>query len=193
VGRAHATIARRTAAIAAQHAAGGHRNPVDADVREVLAGLARRLGTAPHRKAALEPEDLARLVLACPMGAEGARDRALLLVGFASSLRRSELAALQLADVDEVRQGLVIRLTRSKTDQLGEGREIGVHRGAREVTCPARALAAWLAKRGRWAGPLFCFVGKDGASPVLPRLPAGAAAPPSRGGACYPRSTRGSC
>jgi integrase len=98
------------------------------------------------------------MVEACPPGAMGRRDRALLLLGFASSLRRSELAALQLADVDEVAQGLVIRLGRSKTDQAGVGREIGVHRGARGVSCPARALRLWLCDRGDWPGPLFCFV-----------------------------------
>jgi integrase len=171
-GRAYATIARRTAAVAAQHAAAGLRNPVDADVREVLGGLARRLGTAPHRKAALTPDDLVRLVESCPAGALGARDRALLLVGFASSLRRSELAGLQLADVDEVGPGLVIRLARSKTDQLGVGRELGIHRGVHAMTCPARALAAWVAVRGDWPGPLFCFVDRKGA--VLKRAMSGA-------------------
>ena len=158
-GRSYSTAARRAAAVAAQHAAGGHRSPLDVDVREVLAGLGRRLGTAPkHAKLALTPEDLARLVSACPDGPRGRRDRALLLVGFASSLRRSELAALQLADVDQVGPGLVIRLPRSKTDQAGAGREIGVHRGQRDLTCPARALAAWLVDRGAWPGPLFAFV-----------------------------------
>lgn len=164
VGRAHATICRRAAAVAAQHAAAGLRSPVDVDVREVLAGLGRRLGTAPrHRKVALTPDDLVKLVEACPDGAAGRRDRALLLVGFASSLRRSELAALRLADVDEVAARLVIRLARSKTDQSGAGREIGVHRGARGVTCPARALRLWLVERGPWPGPLFCFVDHAGA------------------------------
>jgi integrase len=98
------------------------------------------------------------VVEACPEGALGARDRALLLLGFASSLRRSELAALQVSDVEEVRQGLVVRLARSKTDQTGAGRELGVHRGSHGVTCPVRALVRWLVERGRWPGPLFCTV-----------------------------------
>jgi integrase len=157
--RALATIARRAAAVAAQHAAEGHRSPIDADVREVLEGLRRRLGSAPtHRKAALSPEDLFRMVDACPCSARGRRDRALLLLGFASSLRRSELAALQLADVDQVSQGLVVRLGRGKTDQAGVGREIGVHRGAHGYSCPPRAVANWLCARGDWPGPLFCYV-----------------------------------
>jgi len=161
-GRAVATIERRAAAIAAEHAAAGYRSPIDVDVREVLQGLRRHLGAAPKCKTALTPDDLVRLVESLPEGAMGTRDRALLLVGFASSLRRSELAALSLADVDEVRDGLVIRLGRCKTDQTGVGRELGVHRGAHGVSCPARALAAWLAVRGRWPGPLFCFVDHRG-------------------------------
>jgi integrase len=145
---------------------------VDADVHEVLDGLKRRLGTAPnHQKTALAPADLALLAAACPPGPLGDRDRALLLVGFASSLRRSELAALQLADVDEVAEGLVIRLGKSKTDQSGAGRELGVHRGAHGLTCPARALALWLVERGRLPGPLFTHV--DYLGRVTPRAMTG--------------------
>jgi integrase len=78
-----------------------------------------------------------------------------LLLGFASGLRRSELAALDAADVSIVAEGLVVQLGRSKTDQEGVGRELGVHRGRRRVTCPVRAVEAWLEERGSWAGPLF--------------------------------------
>ncbi len=99
----------------------------------------------------------------CPAGALGSRDRALLLLGFASSLRRSELAALQLTDIEEVRQGLVVRLGRCKTDQEGVGRELGIHRGLRAATCPVVAWRAWLLERGKWAGPAFAFVDQTGA------------------------------
>lgn len=159
-GRLPATMERRAVAIGAQHVAGGLQSPVDSEVREVLAGLRRRLGTAPRRaKAALQLDELRRMLAALPNDARGARDRAVLLVGFASGLRRSDLAGLDLADVAVVREGLVLRVGRSKTDQEGAGREVGVHRGRRRSTCPVRALEAWLVERGAWPGPLFPVVG----------------------------------
>jgi integrase len=173
-GRAVATVARRVCAIVDRHVSAGLRSPVDDDVREVLAGLRRRLGTASRGKAAISVEELRRMVAARPMVRDMfgrtvpapvellARNRALLVLGFASGLRRSELAGLDLVDVDFVTRGLVLRIGRSKTDQEGRGRELGVHRGEHRATCPARALQAWLVERGPWPGPLFCRVAYGG-------------------------------
>ena len=71
------------------------------------------------------------------------RDRALILLGFAAALRRSELAALDVADLEFVREGLVVHLRRSKTDQEGQGRKIGVPWG-RTSACPVKAVEKWL-------------------------------------------------
>ncbi len=152
------TIQRRVTSIQARHLAAGLASPAPAggEVREVLAGLRRRLGTEPpNRKAALSVVELRRMLDAEPGDAIGARNRALLLVGFASGLRRSELAGLDLGDVEQRPEGLVLHVGRSKTDQEGAGRLVGVHRGRRRVTCPVRALRAWLDVRGSSAGPLF--------------------------------------
>lgn len=161
-GLASATIERRMCALAARHLAAGLASPVSADVRELLSAVRRKLGTEPHAKAALMAIDLARLVGVLPEDARGARDRAVLLLGFASGLRRSELAALQLGDVEIEPRGVRVHLARSKTDQEGAGRVLGVHRGKRAATCPVRALEGWLVERGRWPGPLFCRVGYGG-------------------------------
>jgi len=83
------------------------------------------------------------------------RDRALLTLGFAAALRRSELVGLDVVDVRFVPKGLLVRIRRGKTDQEGHGRDVGVFRGRRATTCPVRALRAWLFVRGREAGPLF--------------------------------------
>jgi integrase len=156
VGRLPSTLSRRVCSVSAAHLAAGHPSPATADVQEVLAAIGRRVGVAPvHRKAAVSIDALRRMVGVCGEGARGARDRALLLLGFASGLRRSELAALDLADVEERPEGVVLLVRRSKTDQSGVGRQVGVNRGVRRSTCPARALAAWLVERGGWAGPLF--------------------------------------
>jgi site-specific recombinase XerD len=156
-GRLLSTIQRRVTAIRAQYLAAGMRPPVDDDVRELLLAMRRTCGVAPvHAKAALGVEELRRMLAVCAAGPRGARDRAVLLVGFASGLRWSELAGLDLADVVFDPRGLVLRLARSKTDQEGEGREVGVHRGRHRATCPVRGLEAWLVERGRWPGALFC-------------------------------------
>jgi integrase len=155
-GRLPSTLGRRVCSISAAHLAAGFPSPSDADVREVLSAIERRVGRAPqHRKAALSIDALRKLLAVCGDGARGARDRALLLVGFASGLRRSELAALDLADVEERPEGIVLQVRWSKTDQAGAGRAVGVNRGLRRSTCPARALAAWLVERGDWDGPVF--------------------------------------
>ena len=68
----------------------------------------------------------------------------MLLLGFAGAFRRSELAALRLEDLDWRTEGLVVNLQRSKTDQGGEGRRIGIPYGSDPITCPVRVLRSWL-------------------------------------------------
>ena len=68
----------------------------------------------------------------------------MLLVGFGAAMRRSELIALDLDDVTITQAGLTILIRRSKTDQDGSGREIGIPRSRKSPTCPVAALEAWL-------------------------------------------------
>jgi site-specific recombinase XerC len=81
------------------------------------------------------------------------RDRALLLVGFAGAFRRSELVSIDFGDVRIVANGLEVVLRRSKTDQEGEGRLIGIPNGSNPVTCPVRAIQAWLERAAIIDGP----------------------------------------
>jgi integrase len=90
------------------------------------------------------------------------RDRALLLLGFAGAFRRSELVSLDVEDLEFSRAGLVVRLRRSKTDQEGQGRRIGVPRGQRAETCPLMALQAFLKAASIESGPLFRGVNRHG-------------------------------
>ena len=83
-----------------------------------------------------------------------------MLLGFAAAFRRSDLVALDLADVDLSADRLTLSLQRGKTDQEGRGRQLVIPRANRVGLCPVRALAAWLEERGRWPGPLFCQVSK---------------------------------
>ena len=80
---------------------------------------------------------------------------ALLLIGFAGALRRSELVGLDVAHVKPTPSGLRLLIPRSKTDAAGKGAEIGIMRGVREDTCPVRALRAWLQAAKIADGPVF--------------------------------------
>jgi integrase len=82
------------------------------------------------------------------------RDRALLLIGFAGGLRRSELAAINLIDFERVRDGIILTIRRSKTDQDRRGRKIGIPFG-RNIRCPVRALENWLIAARIEEGPVF--------------------------------------
>jgi site-specific recombinase XerD len=90
----------------------------------------------------------------------GLRDRALLLIGFAGAFRRSELVALDVADIEENETGLLVTIRRGKTDQEGIGRTIAIPRG--EVACPVKALRAWLEAAAIDAGPIFRPIAKGG-------------------------------
>ena len=74
----------------------------------------------------------------------GLSDRALLLLGFAGAFRRSELVALDVADLEFSSAGLAVTLRKSKTDQEGRSRRIGIPYGSSDKTCPVRSLQAWL-------------------------------------------------
>jgi len=151
------TIQRRLSALSQAHQLSGHEpSPTQSPiVRTTMAGIRRTLGMAPAQKAAVVTAELRTLLAVTPADTlAGLRDRALLLVGFAGGFRRGELVALDVEDVEETEEGLRLRIHRSKTDQEGEGREVGIPRGQKPATDPVRALRAWRAA-GIDSGPLF--------------------------------------
>jgi integrase len=163
--RRPATISRHMAAIAAAHKAVGLESPASMKhgaVSSVWQGIRRTHGAAQNAKAPVLVEDLRRMVDNLRPGVIGTRDRALLLVGFAGAFRRSELVALNADDVQFTSDGLVVTLRRSKTDQEGEGRKVGIPYGSNPETCPVRALRAWQDASGIEAGPLFRSVTRHG-------------------------------
>jgi site-specific recombinase XerD len=156
VGMKPATITRRLSAISQAHRMAGHESPTQAQlVRMTAAGIRRSLGTAPHQARAILAGDLRTMLAALPDDLRGLRDRALLLIGFAGGMRRSELVGLDVGDIVEETEGLRITVRRSKTDQEGAGREIGVVRGRHPLTDPVAALAEWREAAGIEEGPMF--------------------------------------
>ena len=83
-----------------------------------------------------------------------------LLVGFGGALRRSELVALDVADIEETETGLLVKIRGSKTDQERPGVTIAIARG--DVACPAKAVRAWLDTAGIEAGPILRPIDKGG-------------------------------
>jgi site-specific recombinase XerD len=158
-----ATIDLRLAAISAAHRAAGYESPTKAEtVRLVRGGVRRTLGTAQRQVRPVTVAELRTMVEGLGTDPAGCRDRALLLLGFAGALRRSELVGLDVADVTEGSEGLTVRLRRSKTDQEGAGRTVGIPYGSNLATCPVRAWLAWLALSSITEGPTFRPVDRRG-------------------------------
>lgn len=161
---APATLKRRLAAILVAHRQAGHPlDRRDPRIADVMAGIRRRRGVAPRRKEALPVDSFASLVAAQPTTLIGVRDRAVLLLGFAGALRRSEIVGLSVADLCFTSEGLALRLRRSKEDQEGAGMLKAIPFGSHEGTCPVRAVRRWLvAARLPTDGPLFRAVDRYG-------------------------------
>jgi len=158
------TLTRRISAISQAHQAAGLETPTaHLAVRKLMAGIRRQKGTAQVGKRPLATADLRGLV--APLDSRrilDVRNRALLLAGFAGALRRSELVGLDVTDLEFNREGLIVNVRRSKTDQEGQGRRVGIPYGSNPDTCPVRALEAWLAVLGADGGPLFRGINRHG-------------------------------
>lgn len=160
-GLAVASIGRRLAAVRYAHKLAELESPTSHErVRTVLSGIRRTIGTAPIRKAPVTAERLTAMFKHLSPGLIGVRDRALLALGFAGAFRRSELVALQVADLVEVPDGLRVLIRRSKTDKTGEGHEIAVPRGFR--LRPVEAVQAWREAAQISEGPVFRHVRRGG-------------------------------
>ena len=145
------TLTRRLAAISVAHEAKGLQNPVASPlVRATMRGVRRAHGAAQHQAKPLLREDLFVVLGAMGDRPKDLRDRALLLIGFTGGLRRSELIAIDLIDFERLREGIILTIRRSKTDQDGVGRKIG-----RTIHCPVRALENWLSAARIEDGPVF--------------------------------------
>lgn len=157
------TIDQRLAAIAQAHRLHNYEwNGRHSAISATRRGVLRQHGRPPKQAAAIGTDAIAALVGTCDDTPAGVRDRALLLLGFAGALRRSEIVSLLVGDVAISAAGMQITIRRSKTDAAGAGAYIGVPRGQAAETCPVGAMQAWLALLGRAEGPLFRRLSKAG-------------------------------
>lgn len=160
------TLKRKAAAISTAHQLAGHSSPVkNAGVRLCLRGIARNQAAAGHIEHCADPlllEDVLSMVRCTDETPGGLRDAALLLIGFAGGFRRSELVALCYEDLTWTKDGLIIRIRLSKTDQTGKGMEKAIPFGQIDHRCPVRRLERWIEAAGINSGPLFRRIRKGG-------------------------------
>ncbi|TFD26633.1 site-specific integrase [Cryobacterium lyxosi] len=165
-GRAMSTITVACSSIRDSHVNGNFRDPTgERGVVVVMAGLRRRLGTAPRRQArAFDVAELKRILGSIDRNSTaGKRDAALILLAYGSAMRRSELVALKRDDVQLSSEGVRINIRRSKSDQDGRGATVGVSTGEHRSTDVTRALRAWLGVRGgSKSDPVFARVSRTG-------------------------------
>lgn len=159
-GRKTSTIQRRTAAIAAAHKAAGFEPPTNFEgVKAVMRGIRRRVGRRKRKAAPATAELLAAALKNLPETLRGKRDRALVLIGFAGALRRSELVAIDISDLERHKKGLLVHIRRSKTDQEGHGADLPIPNGRMRAV---EALDTWLAAAVITEGPIFRSVDRHG-------------------------------
>lgn len=166
------TLRRRLAGIRSQALDRGIPWPDRSPFQDHLAAIARRQARGSGAAPTIT-EKILRQMVSCtdPKSAKGARNRAVLLVGFLGAMRRSEISELDLADVTFEDDGMVIMVRRSKTDQEARGRRIYVPLTRHPETCAVRALQAWIdGHRGKAAGPLFMSLRRGGPNPVNERF-----------------------
>ena len=162
LGRAPATIDRVVCSIAQAHKLLNHEPPQGSIIEKTRKGHKRAVGTAQEKARPLTREHIARILEALEEIPEPrrARDRALLAFGWAGALRRSEIAAVKVEQLEERAAGLVLFIPQSKTDAEGAGKHVGIPFG--RLFCPVSLVNHWRQIGGVDRGPLFRSLRKGG-------------------------------
>ena len=168
------TLERRLAAISQAHKTAGYDSPAlvsKEPLHAVWAGIVRSKSRLKHKVAPALTEDIKLMIEhlprlesepGTPLSLVSLRDRAMLLIGFAGALRRSEIAGLHAEDLLFTADGLKVIIRQSKTDQEGKGQVIGIIHGDDPRTCPVRSTRAWLHASGIYQGPVFRSIDRHG-------------------------------
>lgn len=156
------TLRRRVATLNEAHRLLNVISPADnSHVRRVLRGIARTEGRPARKAPPLLLEHASRLIRRLDGSVAGVRDRALILIGWALFLRRSELVAIDREHVRFMDDRVLIMLERGKTDQENKGNLLALPR-LNGPACPVIALETWLQLSGITEGPIFRRVLRGG-------------------------------
>jgi len=170
-----ATIERRLSGLSWSYAQRGFTlDRKDRHIASVLAGIKRKHARPPVQKEAILPEDLRDMVATLPYDLRGLRDRAILLLGYAGGLRRSEIVRLDVHKDDtldsggwvDIFDGGALLTLNAKTGW----REVEIGRGSNNKTCPIHALEQWLGFAKIDFGPIFVRTSRDGKRVLEARL-----------------------
>lgn len=155
------TLNRRVAAIKYAHEAAELESPTKHKlVSMTMKGIRREHGGKVSKKSAATVDKVYQMIAQCDTKTlQGKRDKAILLLGFAGAFRRSELAALDVADIEFVEAGARVTIRKSKTDQEGEGHIIAIYSGKLDVT---GILKDYMQSGGVVEGALFRPITKGG-------------------------------
>lgn len=175
---APSSVERAIAAIRTAHRAANLQPPETKGARLVLRGYKDRLARSkdsaarPRQATPAMPDSLRAMLGTLDRETlQGKRDAAMLLLGFASAGRVSELVGLDLADLVETEEGLLASMYRGKTRKLTQ---VAIPYGSNPASCPVRAVRALvtaLREAGRTGGPVFVRIDRHGrvAPPMLRR------------------------
>ena len=161
------TIDRRLSGLTWNYAQRGFSlNRKNRHIATVLAGIKRKHARPPVQKEAIVAEDILAMVATLPFDLRGLRDRAILLLGYAGGLRRSEIVSLDVHKdhtpdsggwIEIFEKGALLTLN-AKTGW----REVEIGRGSKDQTCPVHALEQWLHFAKIDFGPVFVGTSRDG-------------------------------
>jgi integrase len=172
-----ATLKTKLSAIRRYHEKERLPDPTqDPAVIDVMLGIVSTHGKPQRRKKAADRAILSAMLRVQPQTIQGIRNRALLLVGFAAALRRSELVALRVGDVEFLSDRMILTVRRSKTDNRAVGTALHIARVSNRNLCAVHALQLWLTvskiqdgfifrKIDRWEN-----IGADKLTPQVVRL-----------------------
>lgn len=169
------TIERRLSGLAWNYAQRGQTlDRQNRHITAVLAGIRRRHARPPVQKHAIGPDDIRAMVASLPFDLRGLRDRAILLLGYAGGLRRSEIVALDVHKDDSIDSGGWIEFLDGGAvltlDAKTGWREVEVGRGSSDQTCPVHAVERWLNFAKIDFGPVFVRTSRDGKRALPARL-----------------------
>lgn len=140
------TVVRALTSINKAHELAGHGTVRTPEIKALMKGIKRTIGRPKDQVKGITYSEILKMASLCDASLIGVRDRAILLLGWSSALRRSELVALNIGDLDISDRGIILTITKSKTDQDGQGRKIAIPRAQDEKVCPVKSVEKWIGR-----------------------------------------------